>query len=63
MKARDHEVLVHAVCLGVGYGIRRFYKHRDDAPDGVTLAQLADTVEQAVIDEISVWFEMDGDGN
>jgi len=61
MRAKDHEVLVHAVDLGVSYGISRFFKHREDALDHATLNQLADAISGAVIDEMTNWFTMDGD--
>lgn len=59
MKAKASAVLSHAVDIGIKTGIRRFYKHRNDAPEQVTLNAMVDTVSTAVLDEIDTWFDME----
>ena len=62
MKARHGVILGHAVSEGVKRGIRKFYKHRDDAPDQIALDNMADSIETAVLDEIDTWFDMEDEG-
>ena len=60
MIARVRIILEHAVSTGVVYGLRRHYKHRDDCPAEGDLLALADTVAEAVMDEIETWFDTSG---
>lgn len=59
MKAKASAVPSHAVDIGIKTGIRRFYKHRENAPEQVTLDAMVDTVSMAVMDEIDTWFDME----
>ena len=59
MKPKTYEILCRAVEQGVPYGLHRYYKHRDDLPDELTLDVMADEIIKAVMDEICVWFDFD----
>lgn len=53
MKIRDErELVLEYVERGVQYGVRRFYKHRDDAPDEQTLQEMFVTVTNSVTDAL-----------
>ena len=55
VRARVYPLLVAAIEAGVAYGLHRAYKHTD-AP---TREQMAEALEQAVINEILERFEID----
>lgn len=55
MKAKEYDVLVHAVEEGVAYGWMRAHKH-DPSPDGEAAKV---EIIHAVISEICEWFDFD----
>jgi hypothetical protein len=59
MRARSYAVLARAVEEGAAHGVRRFYTHRDDAPDEATRNALADEVADAVVNEVGEWFDFE----
>jgi hypothetical protein len=62
MKARESTVLAHAVDIGAKHGVRRFFKHRDDAPSEKVQADMADALAMAILDELDTWFAMEDEG-
>jgi hypothetical protein len=58
MKAKDYDVLVRAVEDGAAFGVRRFFKHRDQ-PEDIDETALVDAVVKAVVDEVDAWFNFD----
>ena len=61
MKPKTYEILYRALCDSVPYGIRRFYKHREDTLTDVEHEQLADAIIQAATNEICEWFDIEED--
>lgn len=58
MKAKEYELICHAVQLGVASGVRRAYKHIEHVvtpPDETQQSYIVD----AVIDSICEWFDFD----
>jgi hypothetical protein len=60
MKAKVSVILEHAVTIGVTYGLRRYYKHREDSPEERDLLAMADSIAEHVMDEIETWFDTSG---
>lgn len=59
MKINTYKVIEQAVEQGVAYGIRRFYKHREDeCPNGIE-----EVVSQEVMTEIASWISFDEECN
>ncbi len=56
MKAKEYDVMYHAVQLGVTSGVRRAYKHIDGTPPDETQQSY---IVDAVIDSICEWFDFD----
>jgi len=57
MRAKEYAVLRQAVEEGAAYGVRHFYKHRDDEPSGPEQEDLAAAVVDAVLSSIGDWFD------
>lgn len=59
---RTYAVVSDAVEAGAAYGLRRFFKHRDDGPDDATLAAMAEAVENAVMASMAEVVDFDRAG-
>jgi len=60
MRIDYYKVMSRAVEEGARYGLRRYYKHRDDAPSEPEFEAMAAAVSEAVMDELCGWFRFDG---
>jgi hypothetical protein len=64
IKAKDYDVLVRAVEIGVQCGITRMFKHLDaDAMTQDEMRECAHKMEDSILDEICEWFTFDSDSN
>ncbi len=63
MRPKEEAVLQLAIEGGVASGLRRFYKHRDDAPEPDIVRAMAEAIEVAVSDSIHEWFRFTEDGD
>ena len=50
-----YPVMARCIEEGVAYGITRAYKHTDSP----SKEQIKEAIEQAVIDELCIWFKFD----
>jgi hypothetical protein len=55
MRAKEYLVMTEAVNAGVRFGIRRAFKHVENAPE-VTESQM-DAIANEVMNSICEWFE------
>lgn len=53
LKFNTYGLMSDAVDCGVRYGIRRYYKHRDDEPEEEEIQRMADTIAIAVMNDLS----------
>jgi hypothetical protein len=56
MKPDARTVIEHVLEVGIGAGIRRYYKHRDDAPDTKEQMRLASEIEGSIMEMMEEWF-------
>ena len=56
MQIKSMQVIGHVLECGVPSGLRRFYKHREDAPDETTRRELEEPIVEACLDEFHTWF-------
>jgi hypothetical protein len=54
MRAKEYRVMMEAVETGVRFGVRRAFKHVENAPE-VSETQM-DTIANEVINSICEWF-------
>jgi hypothetical protein len=59
MKPDAKAVLDHVLEIGIGAGIRRHYKHRDDAPSIDEQVAMADMIQNCIMEVWSGWFSFD----
>lgn len=59
LRAKVYPLLVEAIEAGVAYGLNRAHKHTDTP----TREQIAEAIEQAVMNEMCERFQFDGDGD
>jgi hypothetical protein len=56
MKPKVYEILCECVEIGAITGVRRAFKHVEDPPDDQELQQIADQIENTVMNEITARF-------
>lgn len=61
MRPKLYALLDEAVHRGCLYGLRRFYKHRNDAPSEAGYDAMAHEVAMAIMAQICEWFSFDDD--
>ena len=56
MKPDSRTVIDHVLEVGIGAGIRRYYKHREDVPDTKEQMRLALEIQGFIMEMMEEWF-------
>lgn len=56
MKPDVRTVIDHVLEVGIGAGIRRYYKHRDDVPVIREQTRLTSEIQDSIMEMMEAWF-------